>query len=146
MRLRISRRRVHAIKDPQQGMYMAAQSPATVTKECHPKKGLQEDLQVSAYTKPLAESVIRNGFALVEVEERIVKDRRSALRVVTPIADIQESRSILAHRPIKVDDCGAQGSKRGRRSSPEETLGSTGGLGHSLIAPEKDTRRLLQTD
>ena len=45
-------------------------------------------------------------------EERIEKSRRPALRVVTPVADVQESGSILAYRPIKMDDRGAQGSRR----------------------------------
>ena len=84
-------------------MYMAAQSPATVTKECHPKKGLQEDLQVSAYAKPLAESVIRHGLALMEVEKRVVKHRRSALRVVTPIANVNKPGSILTHGTVTVN-------------------------------------------
>ena len=82
---------------------MATQSSATVTKECHPKKGLQEDLQVSAYAKPLAESVIRHGLALMEVEERVVKYRRSALRVVTPIANVHKPGGILTHSTVTVD-------------------------------------------
>ena len=82
---------------------MAAQSSATVTKEYHSKKGLQEDLQVSAYAKPLAESVIRHGLALMELEKRVVKHRRSALRVVTPVANVNQPGSILTHGTVTVD-------------------------------------------
>ena len=67
-----------------------------------------------------------------QFEERIEKSRRPALRVVTPVTDIQESRSILANGPIKMNNCGAQGSRhleRRKMQSRGKLITSTNNLG-----------------
>ena len=52
-----------------------------------------------------------HGLILVKEKEGIEKDRRSTLRIITSVADIDESGRILANRPVRMYDRGPQGAR-----------------------------------
>ena len=69
MRLACTRERKDTIQDPKEDMNMATQSSVTVTKEGHPKEGLQEELQVHSGRKQLAIKTISDRVTPAQEEE-----------------------------------------------------------------------------
>ena len=84
---------------------MATQPSMTIAKKRHTQERAQEESQVHSHSKPLPKTVIRNGLALVQIEERVIVRRRAALRVIPTATDVNQSRGILAHRAIAMYDC-----------------------------------------
>ena len=94
---------------------MASQSTIAVTKECHTKERAQEEVQVHPHRKPLSVKVIGLRIALAQEEERVDKYRWTLLRVVTPTANVDQSRGVLTDGSIRVHDCRTKSSRRSRQ-------------------------------
>ena len=101
----------NTIKDSEKSVKMTTQASVTVTKNGPAQKGPREVLSVHADRQPTPVEVVRCSPTLAQEEERIEEHRRSTLRVIPPISCINQPRSILANRPVSMDDSRSKGAR-----------------------------------
>ena len=111
-----------------------------VTKECHTDQRLEEELQVGSNRKPRSKEVIGHRLTLVKEEEGIEKLGRPVLRIITSITNIHKTRRILTNRPVIMDDCGAQGSRRLERGKMQSRDKFRANMNYLLI-PRRHSRK-----